>query len=71
MGRTPGSWFKSIGDKVVYARELKQNLRKLVADNITEVEKQLQIGLEVGRERTQKLSQLQNSIQVAVIYPLA
>jgi hypothetical protein len=34
---TPGSWFKSIGDKVVYARELKKNLRKLVADNIVEV----------------------------------
>jgi hypothetical protein len=30
---------------VVYARELKQNLRKLVADNLTEVEKQLQIGV--------------------------
>ena len=34
---TPGSWFKSIGDKVVYARELKKNIRKLVADNIVEV----------------------------------
>ena len=132
---TPGSWFKSLGDKVVYARELKKNIRKLVADNIVEVlaclsvcvrrlmcvcadvsarplanaqscgsrrvrlpcwlprwlprslrcahhvrmicasqlrhlpclwqvEKQLQVGLQVGRERTQKLSQLQNNIQI-------
>ena len=28
------------------------------------VEKQLQVGLQVGRERTHKLSQLQNSIQM-------
>ena len=28
------------------------------------MEKQLQVGLQVGRERTQKLSQLQNNIQI-------
>ena len=57
------SWLKKIGEQVAYARGLKQNIRKLVFDNIGEVEKQLQVGLQVGRERTHKLSQLQNSIQ--------
>mmetsp|Transcript_52239 Transcript_52239/g.162233 ORF Transcript_52239/g.162233 Transcript_52239/m.162233 type:complete len:825 (-) Transcript_52239:15-2489(-) len=67
-GRNMGSpatrgWFSRIGDQVASVRKLRQNMKKALRENFVEVERQLQVGLQMGREKTQKLSQLQNTIQ--------
>ena len=42
---------------------MRKSVGRLLADNLGQVEEALQVGLQVGREKTQKLSQLQNTVQ--------
>jgi len=62
LSRT-GGWLSAIESSVGRVSAMRKSVGRLLADNLGQVEEALQVGLQVGREKTQKLSQLQNTVQ--------